>query len=477
MSNKIILNPVTGQLQFITDPENLQDIIQNDITPLHRMKETNDNSKTETTKVSASHKLRVVDEVLKAAGVGGAISLDGINDYVDFGDTPFDFNSDFSIEKWIKPHNVTANDQFFIWKSVAFGIGMGAITGIAGTQNKRFCFVCYDGTQWNAVKDVSDAIIDTFYHVRGEIDTTANQIRLFVNGVNVANAAFTGNPAPSNFRLFAGAYDSGGGVAAGFSNIDLDEIRAYNRILTSQESTDHYNGGSGQYGSPESGLIGLYHADEGSGQTVTDYSGNGNHGTMTGGSWTTGVVSVSAGLVETTVYESVDGTGTNEEGKKVYGHCNGETKIQGKEVPFCIQGTEKVRFNQKGIGVGTTDAKAGMHVNYDNATALGVILSHANDLSKGALIDVRSDGSMAFYAKTTGAVDGFTTAHIHLIIEGITDGNIILNNVPKFVAGNTTGAGSALLGANSPATITAAPYTWFTTKAADGTTVYLPAWA
>lgn len=41
---------------------------------------------------------------------------------------------------------------------------------------------------------------------------------------------------------------------------------------------------------------------------------------------------------------------------------------------------------------------------------------------------------------------------------------------------NTTGAGSAALGANSPAVTNTAPYTWFTFLSSDGSTVYVPAW-
>lgn len=56
------------------------------------------------------------------------------------------------------------------------------------------------------------------------------------------------------------------------------------------------------------------------------------------------------------------------------------------------------------------------------------------------------------------------------------------NTANNFFAGkvkygtSTTGGGSALLGANSPATINTAPYTWITAIAPDGTTVYIPAW-
>ena len=44
------------------------------------------------------------------------------------------------------------------------------------------------------------------------------------------------------------------------------------------------------------------------------------------------------------------------------------------------------------------------------------------------------------------------------------------------ILNNTTGAGSAALGANSPATTNTAPYTWFKMMSGDGSTVYVPAW-
>ena len=48
--------------------------------------------------------------------------------------------------------------------------------------------------------------------------------------------------------------------------------------------------------------------------------------------------------------------------------------------------------------------------------------------------------------------------------------------IPKFSGTNTTGAGSALLGTNSPASTLTAPYTWVQIVTADGSTAYIPAW-
>jgi len=53
---------------------------------------------------------------------------------------------------------------------------------------------------------------------------------------------------------------------------------------------------------------------------------------------------------------------------------------------------------------------------------------------------------------------------------------LTMDGVPQFGGTNTTGAGSALLGANSPATTNTAPYTWIRIVTSDGSTAYIPAW-
>jgi hypothetical protein len=51
-----------------------------------------------------------------------------------------------------------------------------------------------------------------------------------------------------------------------------------------------------------------------------------------------------------------------------------------------------------------------------------------------------------------------------------------INVIPKFAGTNTTGAGTASLGTNSPAVTNGAPYTWIKVTTADGSVAYIPAW-
>lgn len=55
-------------------------------------------------------------------------------------------------------------------------------------------------------------------------------------------------------------------------------------------------------------------------------------------------------------------------------------------------------------------------------------------------------------------------------------GTLKHTTVIQFANANTTGAGSALLGMNSPASALSAPYTWETVQSSDGSTCYMPLW-
>lgn len=61
----------------------------------------------------------------------------------------------------------------------------------------------------------------------------------------------------------------------------LDDIRVYNRAISSAEAAARY---IGTY-SDETGIVGFWPMNEGSGTTAYDYSGQGNHAVLTGTAW------------------------------------------------------------------------------------------------------------------------------------------------------------------------------------------------
>ena len=114
------------------------------------------------------------------------------------------------------------------------------------------------------------------------------------------------------------------------------------------------------------------------------------------------------------------------------------------------------------VGIGTTSPSAKLH-----AISTTEQLRLGYDASNYLSTTVSSAG-LATLA-TTG-----TNASITLTPSGT--GNVIMSKIPRFNGTNSTGAGSSLLGANSPATTLTAPYTWISVITSDGSTGYIPCW-
>ena len=114
------------------------------------------------------------------------------------------------------------------------------------------------------------------------------------------------------------------------------------------------------------------------------------------------------------------------------------------------------------VGIGTTSPASKLH-----AISTTEQLRLGYDASNYLSTTVSSAGLATL--ETTG-----TNASITLTPSGT--GNVIMSKIPRFNGTNSTGAGSSLLGANSPATTLTAPYTWISVITSDGSTAYIPCW-
>ena len=78
-----------------------------------------------------------------------------------------------------------------------------------------------------------------------------------------------------------GAFDSGG--PGSFFEGTIDEVRIYNRALGPTEVAELYAAGAVLHNPPNNlGLVGYWSFNEGTSTVATDFSGNGNHGTLSG---------------------------------------------------------------------------------------------------------------------------------------------------------------------------------------------------
>jgi hypothetical protein len=175
-----------------------------------------------------------------AAGkVGGALSFDGVSDYIDVPDDPslrFTQNSSFTLCAWVNPISSTSG---------------GAIVGKWQTDHRSNLFTynmdwwlesqgigfqtCQSGVAYvNVATPAGVAPVGVWSHIACVYDN--RNMKIYVNGELEASGYFpyeTGtNTADKDMGIGAGLIDSG--VERYFKGT-LDDIRIYNRALTAEE--------------------------------------------------------------------------------------------------------------------------------------------------------------------------------------------------------------------------------------------------
>ena len=134
-----------------------------------------------------------------------------------------------------------------------------------------------------------------WHHLVVTYDLASDTARIYVNGTEVAS----GDAGPfygRNPSIVLGARGSPGDLDYHWQG-QLDEVQVYHTALSATAVQALYRGGRGLYGRPEPDLVAGWHFDEGSGTTVSDYSGNGRSGTLVNGpAWVPATVASGAAL-------------------------------------------------------------------------------------------------------------------------------------------------------------------------------------
>lgn len=226
---------------------------------------------TATSRTTASNRVAVRD-------MGTALRFDGVDDNVEIPDADIPastFQNGFTLAGWVKVDTLTTNRIFdkstnttagdgFSFQLTSLGFqtrvnGGGMVNSNRLSSYNTYVFVC---TTVNASALVTQYINGV---VSGTPATTGA-----LSGITTTNALRIGNRATATDRPFDGS---------------IDEPRIWNRALTADEVKNLY-----LYNIvPQDGLVVEYLFDEASGATALDTSGNGNHGTITGATYTTDV--------------------------------------------------------------------------------------------------------------------------------------------------------------------------------------------
>ncbi|MCH7626359.1 MAG: LamG domain-containing protein, partial [Chloroflexi bacterium] len=175
--------------------------------------------------------------------VGQAFSLDGVNDYVEISDEPNLRLSDgsFSIDAWIRPAT-SGGGQFDV-----------IVDKSLDNSNLDYELLLHtDGRLRLVTRNLANDILspspipnDVWTHVAGVQDVDQDEVRLYVNGAEVAVETLEGSPVTNTASvLFGIRHESGGTIVKHAFKGLIDEIEILDRALNGPELEAIFNAGS-----------------------------------------------------------------------------------------------------------------------------------------------------------------------------------------------------------------------------------------
>ncbi len=232
--------------------------------------------------------------------LGQALKFDGVDDYINAGDIEsIDTSTALSGCAWVKHTTITNDDGIFAKITGGSGDGfiffrddVGATSG--RTDGYNIYFADSGDTDTVRIESATNASpLNKWTQVCFTFQTaTANGLHLYVNGVEDANSPVS---TASIGAINAGTAMLSIGERLDFSNPfngTIDDVRIYNRALSASEVKQLYNLGGSKLNSQipnaggdtlKSGLVGHWTFDGADlVSNVTDKSGNGNNGNMSG---------------------------------------------------------------------------------------------------------------------------------------------------------------------------------------------------
>ncbi len=168
---------------------------------------------------------------------GGALSFDGVDDYVETGVTGFD-SPTFTATVWAKGPGVSQSNTRIINYGDSTANNGGFIIG-EDTDGVVRAYVDQGGGNWNQFFSDAGLIDDGNWHFL-VITYDGTTAKLFVDNVKENSATSDYDSAPTNPVFTIGRECRGGEVWEG----NVDEVHVYNRALTAEEIKQNFNAGN-----------------------------------------------------------------------------------------------------------------------------------------------------------------------------------------------------------------------------------------
>jgi len=223
-----------------------------------------------------------------------SLNFDGSSSYVDFGSpVPIDtLSGPVSIEAWIYSTAWGFNSaQNTILCTHGWTSGeQGMVLRAGGNGELSFNFAGLDSnsvpTSWVEVISPTNSIqLNTWTHVAGTFSGT--ELKVFVNGNEVASTSFTGSIVQSSYGANIGRLADANQFPGRFFSGNIDEVRVWNRDLSAAE----LSASASKHIDPTSavGLVGYWRLNEGLGTAISDLGSGGNNGSNLNCNWSTDV--------------------------------------------------------------------------------------------------------------------------------------------------------------------------------------------
>jgi len=215
---------------------------------------------------------------------GKALDFDGVNDYVVVENITDTYKS-FCF--YFKPDaDITAASSyqrlFGIYEQF-YGISTGSATGIVAGET--LVFMPNAGGRFATTMEF---VADTWYHVAVVAKESDNTYLLYINGRDKTDLSAGTHIPSAAIKVRLGWDAQGNGTRF---NGQIANFKAFSEVLTATQVSDLYNNPEKivPTGVDNTALKLWLPMMEGAGTTAYDGSGNGNHGTISGATWTQGV--------------------------------------------------------------------------------------------------------------------------------------------------------------------------------------------
>jgi len=205
-----------------------------------------------------------------------SLMLDGSQDYVRVGDdSVFDFSTGMTIEAWIKTFDTTSLRTIVSKWDDLHGDWSYIFKQWNGTDNLSIELSKGGHSDLARLIGVTHISTDTWIHVATTFD--GQYAKLYVNGLLDGSLLAVGSIHDSSADLLIGAVNGWSGME--YFNGLIDEVRIWNY---SRSQLDLLAWKDASLIGNESGLVGYWNFDEGSGLTIHDLTVNGNNGQFEG---------------------------------------------------------------------------------------------------------------------------------------------------------------------------------------------------